>query len=307
MLQHDKPRILIVEDSIESLAIWFEVMVTDYLLVTAVSGEEVLRMASTSPLPDLILLKVMMPDMDGFEVYRRLKNRQDTADIPVIFITARPNEENEIQAFNVGGVDYLSTSISPVVVMGRVKTHLILHKARRDLADERDRLQSERKVIEDILLSMWEQPLLREDFVRILSVPVERTSGDIFLLARRPDGFIHAMVGDSTGHGLSSAIIGPMVMDIFHAMTGKGFSPEEILREINRKLYRAPRNIFMASCFVELSPGLDVIRLWNGGMPEVLFLRKEKWFLEWPSDHFPLGIKPTLLLFETISPHRINS
>lgn len=243
-------------------------------------------MASAFPFPDLILLEVRIPDMDGFEVCRRLKNYPGTANIPVIFISALPDEENEVHSFSVGGVEYLSKSILPVLIKSRLKTHLALRNAYQNLVQ----LQSERKLMEDILLCMLEQPLAHEDFVRTLLVPVKRTNGDIFLMARRPDGSIHAIVGDSTGHGLCAAMTAPMVIDIFYVMTKKGLLPAEILCEINRKLSRTPPNIFTAGCFVELSQSLDVIRLWNHGMPEVLFLRGEKWFLECSSRYLPLGI-----------------
>ncbi|MEI6413093.1 MAG: SpoIIE family protein phosphatase [Pseudomonadota bacterium] len=294
MLKLNKPKILIVDDAVENLQILMAGFREDYSIAGTLSGEKALTLASLSPPPDLILLDVMMPGMDGFEVCRRLKSNPGTVDIPVIFITALHDEESEVRALAVGGVDFITKPIQPVVVKARVKTHLALRTAYRALAASHAQMGWERELIEDILLAMREQPLLQEGFVRTLLTPVERTNGDLFLLGRRPDGFFHALVGDCTGHGLPAAIVGPMIMDVFHTMTGKGLLPEEILYEINRKLCRVPTNLFMCGCFIELSPGLDTLRLWNGGLPDVLFLREREWFLVWPSSHLPLGIVPAL-------------
>ncbi|CAK0750708.1 two-component system, HptB-dependent secretion and biofilm response regulator [Gammaproteobacteria bacterium] len=294
MLKLNKPKILIVDDAVEDLQILMEGLRKDYSVVGAKSGEKALYLASLSPPPDLILLDVMMRGMDGLDVCRRLKSNHDTADIPVIFITALQDEWSEVEALNAGSVDFITKPINLMVFRARVKTHLALRMAYRELAASHAQMSWERELIEDILLAMREQPLLRESFVRTLLTPVERTNGDLFLLGRRPDGFIHAMVGDCTGHGLPAAIVGPMTMDVFHTMTEKGLSPEEILHEINRKLCRVPSNIFICGCFIELSPSLDSIRLWNGGLPDVLFLREREWFLVRPSSHLPLGIVPKL-------------
>ncbi|MBF0284337.1 MAG: SpoIIE family protein phosphatase [Magnetococcales bacterium] len=296
MTPSGQSKILLVDDTVENLLILFEGLRHDHSLITARSGEKALTLAAAHPQPDLILLDVMMPGLDGFEVCRRLKENPATSEIPVVFITALHDEESEVRALSVGGVDFITKPIQPMVVKARVKTHLALRQAYRDLATSLDQLRWERELIEDILLTMREHPLQQEPFVRALLTPVERTAGDIFLLGRRPDGFYHALVGDCTGHGLPAAIVGPMVMDIFLAMTRKGFLPEEILPEMNAKLHhRAPANIFMAGVFLELTPGLDAVRLWNGGMPEPLLWRNGTWPMAWPSSHPPLGVISAIL------------
>ncbi|CAK0763318.1 two-component system, HptB-dependent secretion and biofilm response regulator [Gammaproteobacteria bacterium] len=293
--KQNRPKILIVDDVVENIQILVEGLRDDYRIVPALSGEKALAIVEISPRPDLILLDVMMPHMDGFEVCRRLKCNPNTADIPIIFITAMNDARSEIEALTIGGVDFITKPIQPLVVKARIETHLALRRAYQDLAASNKQLRRERELIEDILLTTRKQPLLQESFIRTLLTPVERTAGDVFFLRRRPDGYLHAFIGDCTGHGLPAAIVGPMVMDIFHVMTSKGFPPEAILLEINNKLlHHVPANIFMAGSFLELTPGLDSLYLWNGGMPDVLFLRGHEWFLTGSSDQLPLGVVPTL-------------
>ncbi|MEO5347339.1 MAG: SpoIIE family protein phosphatase [Magnetococcus sp. YQC-9] len=297
-----KPRILIVDDIPENLQILIEILGDTYALIPTRSGEKALLLANRTPAPDLILLDVMMPGMDGFEVCRRLKESPATAEIPVIFITAMNDAQSEAFALGVGGVDFITKPIQPVVVQARVKTHLALSHTHRELAERNAQLHWERKLIEDILLTM-RAPLAREPRVRTLLTPVERTAGDLFLMGRRPDGHLHALVGDCTGHGLPAAIVGPMVMDIFLAMTRKGLLPEVILTELNSKLYhRLPRHLFMAASFVELTPTWDGLRIWNHGMPVGLLWRQGVWETQWPSASLPLGIVASIPEYDSPQP-----
>ncbi|WP_160162723.1 PP2C family protein-serine/threonine phosphatase [Magnetococcus marinus] len=288
-----KSKIVIIDDAPENLHILLEVLGEGYSVVPFKSGKKALESMENGALPDLILLDVMMPDMDGFETCRRLKERSDTSNIPIIFITALNDPISEARALSMGGVDFISKPINPIAVKARVKTHLSLCRAYRDLAASLEKLSWEREIIEEILLTMRQHPLLRAPYLRTLFTPVERTSGDIVLLEQRPDGYLHVLLGDCTGHGIPAAILGPMVMDIFFAMTRKGLPPQEILDEINRKLYeRVPPNVFMAAYFLEVSPAQERVRLWNYAMPEACLLRRGQWLFPSHSTATFLGVQP---------------
>src|SRR6185295_17018362 len=97
----------------------------DYRLKMANRGEAALKIAATLPVPDLILLDIMMPEMDGYEVCKRLKAEQITSDIPVIFLTAKVEIEDEEKGFEVGAVDYITKPVSPPILKARVRTHLM--------------------------------------------------------------------------------------------------------------------------------------------------------------------------------------
>ena len=138
-----RPVILVVDDTPQNLSLMSGLLRDDYRVLVANHGERALSLISGDSRPDLILLDVMMPEIDGFEVCRRLKALPEGRDIPVIFLTARNEVEDEQQGFDVGAVDYITKPISPPIVMARVKTHLLLKKARDILADQNAYLEAE--------------------------------------------------------------------------------------------------------------------------------------------------------------------
>ncbi|MDP5252680.1 MULTISPECIES: HD domain-containing phosphohydrolase [unclassified Vibrio] len=120
-----KQKLLIVDDEAVNLRILKITLEQDYQLMFAKSGQQALQIAQKET-PDLILLDVMMPDMTGFETCQQLKQQSDLEHIPVIFVTALSDPDDETKGFDVGGVDYITKPISPAIVKARVKTHLSL-------------------------------------------------------------------------------------------------------------------------------------------------------------------------------------
>lgn len=120
-----RPRLLLVDDEPTNLQVLRHVLQADYRLLFATDGARALQVAREQ-LPQLILLDIMMPGMDGYAVCRALKADPATAGIPVIFITALNDSQDETAGFDVGGVDYLTKPVSPPVVRARVRTHLSL-------------------------------------------------------------------------------------------------------------------------------------------------------------------------------------
>jgi putative two-component system response regulator len=138
-----KPTILVIDDTPENLSL-MQVLLHDlYLLKGANHGERGLEIAQADPAPDLILLDVMMPGMDGHEVCRRLKRNPKTADIPVIFLTARSEREDEELGFELGAVDYITKPISPSICKARLRTHLALKATSDQLRDKNAFLEAE--------------------------------------------------------------------------------------------------------------------------------------------------------------------
>ena len=123
-MTEEKPLILIVDDVPLNISILSDALVDDYQIKVASSGQAALNIAQRQPQPDLILLDVMMPEMDGFEVCRRLKNNPQTVKIPVIFVTAKDSEVDETEGFEIGAIDYISKPFSIAVTKMRIKQHL---------------------------------------------------------------------------------------------------------------------------------------------------------------------------------------
>lgn len=119
------PVVLIVDDNPENLTVLGELLQPLYRVRAANTGERALQLAALTPLPSLILLDVMMPVTDGFEVLRRLREAPLTRDIPVIFVTAMDTSEDEAHGLALGAVDYITKPLRPAIVLARVRAHLL--------------------------------------------------------------------------------------------------------------------------------------------------------------------------------------
>ncbi len=139
----DKPTILVVDDTPDNLIMMSSLLKSDYKVKIANGGEKALRIAASDSPPDLILLDIMMPDMDGYEVCRRLKLQPNTMNIPVIFLTAKNEMEDEKKGLELGAVDYITKPISPPIVLARVKNHLALKAMDEFLRNQNDFLELE--------------------------------------------------------------------------------------------------------------------------------------------------------------------
>src|SRR4029077_6786559 len=129
MSQSDRKTILIVDDTTTNIVIISSVLKDSFRTKVATNGEKALVLASAGDRPDLILLDITMPGMDGYEVCRRLKANRATHGIPVIFLTAKTEADDEKQGFEVGAVDYIHKPFSAPIVLARVNTHLALQAA----------------------------------------------------------------------------------------------------------------------------------------------------------------------------------
>ncbi|MDD3147505.1 MAG: hybrid sensor histidine kinase/response regulator [Candidatus Riflebacteria bacterium] len=143
------PRILVVDDMIDNIEILGSILRPDHEVIMAMNGQKALQLASGSQ-PDLILLDIVMPGMDGCEVCRQLKQDPATARIPVIFVSARDEEIDEVNGLSLGAVDYIVKPVSPAIVRARVKTHLSLVSAIRQLEKQNIILQDNIRLREDI-------------------------------------------------------------------------------------------------------------------------------------------------------------
>jgi putative two-component system response regulator len=138
-----RPTVLIVDDTPENLTLMNGLLSPFYETTVANNGERALKLALAATPPDLVLLDIMMPGIDGYEVCRRLKADARTRDVPVIFLTAKTEVEDEQRGFDVGAVDYVVKPISAPIVMARVKTQLALKAAADFLKDKNAYLETE--------------------------------------------------------------------------------------------------------------------------------------------------------------------
>jgi adenylate cyclase len=157
-----RPLVLAVDDSVENLQVLSAILKDDYQVKVAKSGQKALEIAQNSPHPDLILLDVMMPDMNGFEVCEQLKNHPITQKIPVIFLTALNEVADETKGFQVGGADFITKPFNPDIVKARIKTHLELQSERRK-SQELLKVLLPENVIKDLITKGSHDPEYKED------------------------------------------------------------------------------------------------------------------------------------------------
>lgn len=129
-----KNSILIIDDAPENIDVLIELFKSEYMVSAARSGEKGLKLAKKN-LPDLVLLDIIMPGMDGYEVCKVLKSDEATKDIPVIFITSVSEFMDEAKTFNLGGVDFITKPFNPITVKARIKTHINL-KMKSDMLEQ---------------------------------------------------------------------------------------------------------------------------------------------------------------------------
>lgn len=186
--QFDQPTILIVDDAKENVSILAELLRSDYKIRAATSGEKALGIAFSDNPPDLILLDIIMPGIDGYEVCKKIKGASQTKNIPIIFVTGKVNEEEEIRGFELGAVDYIKKPYNSVIVKARVSMHLELKRYRDHLEDISylDGLTgiSNRRKFDEYLDSTWNLA------VRV-SMPISILMMDIDFFKQYNDNYGH--------------------------------------------------------------------------------------------------------------------
>ncbi len=146
----ERPRILIVDDSADSLSVLFDALKDDYTVIAALNGSVALHLAAATPAPDLILLDVVMPGMDGYQVCSHLKEREETRAIPVIFLTALEEEESETHGLGLGAVDFIRKPFHFAALRLRVELHLELLRSRRRMEEQNRQLVEAARLREDV-------------------------------------------------------------------------------------------------------------------------------------------------------------
>ncbi|MEO5331579.1 MAG: hybrid sensor histidine kinase/response regulator [Magnetococcus sp. YQC-5] len=134
-MDNENNKILIVDDEVSNIDMLVSLLQADYKIIVAKNGEQALKRIKILPQPDLILLDIMMPDIDGFEVCRRLKTNPETAQIPIIFITGRDAAQDETKGLEFGAVDFIRKPFNPAVALARIRTHLALQRQKVHLLE----------------------------------------------------------------------------------------------------------------------------------------------------------------------------
>lgn len=174
MPEQDKSHILIVDDTPANIDVLGSILMDHYEISAAINGPIAIEVATSPNPPDLILLDIMMPEMDGYDVARELKSRQKTRTIPIIFVTAKSEDEDEALGLSLGAVDYIRKPVSPAVTLARINSHLELKKHRDRLKAVAEQKTNEAWASEKLLKNQSLQLNRVEDELKSTEVTAEK-------------------------------------------------------------------------------------------------------------------------------------
>ena len=235
----EKRTILIVDDTPDNISLVTNLLKNEYKTKIATNGAMALKIAYSESPPDLILLDIMMPEMDGYEVCSQLKAQDKTRDIPVIFLTAKTQVEDEEKGFALGAVDYIVKPISPPTLMARVKTHLILKEAKDVLRKQKEFFEHDLEIGRQIQKSFFPESIPQIEGWEISAhfQSARQVSGDFY------DAFVIP----------NSDCVGIVVADVCDKGVGAA-----LFMGLFRSLIRALSNLYFDRGWISLLDGVEI-------------------------------------------------
>jgi len=264
--------ILIVDDTPLNIGVISGALKDSYKTKVATNGEKALALASAEEKPDLILLDIMMPGMDGYEVCSRLKADPATSEIPIIFLTGQTSAEDETRGFEVGAVDYVHKPFSPAVVKARVRSHILLREARAQLACQLQALNTELEMARQIQLSILPHSIPKLTGLDIAAhyLPMTSVAGDFYDFIQIDDKHIGVLIADVSGHGLPSALIASMLQVALTGQAGHAAEPAKVLLGLNHALCGKFTQNFVTAAYVYVDLENNLMRYAGAGHPPML-------------------------------------
>lgn len=322
-MKSSERHILVVDDEPVNLQI-MRFILKDYCQITFATGGAKALEAVGKIRPDLILLDVMMPEMDGFEVCTRLKENPETLDIPIIFLTAKTQPEDIVQGFSAGAVDYVIKPFRKEELLARVSTHLRLREtedalrlALSDAKDAKERAESallrnlemQKQIQQDLDegAAMQKKFLTgQEEASELLQAagfamyaynrPFATVSGDFFYPKDLKNSGAGLFFADTCGHGLPAALISMRILGLLQSLPVRADSPQTYLRAVSRDICDVmPEGRFITACYLIFSENRVLIS--NAGHPFPILISKGS-VTEIALQGMPLGIIDPLPLSE---------
>ena len=265
---------------------------------TAVDGQDAVEKFDPAQV-QLVCLDIKMPRKDGWEAALEIQAKAQDKVIPIVFLSGVTDPAVLQKCLDVGATDFISKPYSPMLVSAKLNAIARLLVLQNTLSKQRDELSLfNQQMVHDqeVAMTVYERithsNCLSDDSLKTLHYASQVFNGDVILAAYKPNGGMHLLLGDFTGHGLSAAIGALPLADIFFEWTEKGFLMRQILPEINKRLHAIlPSNMFCAAAFVDINFANRTLGVWNGGLPDLLFFsgdqQKPKLIR---SDSLPLGI-----------------
>jgi len=246
-------RVLIVDDVKDNIDVLVNALRDEYKLSVALDGTAALR-SIEKQLPDLVLLDIMMPGLDGYEVCRQLRDREATRELPVMFLSALEDVKDKTHGFEVGGNDYLTKPFELLEVKARVRS-LLKAKAYADAV--RDAMARDLRIAREIqmgILPADPAALTRGTGLDVHAViePARQVGGDLYEVLRVSDSRVVVALGDVSGKGIPAALFMAVAVTVLRTLARQIEKPDEILRRLNDELFEQnPRGMFVTlQCLV---------------------------------------------------------
>lgn len=307
-MSKNKIKILAVDDNVVNIKVLAQYLKKqNYEVITAESGEEAIEQYKNHT-PDIILMDIMMPGMNGLEATGIIKKLSNDTWVPVIFMSALASSEDKIKGLDVGGDDYITKPIEFNILGAKLKAVQRISEIQNTLSETMFELQRYKKAEEreqemayDLMESLFDTGNLEGKHFHIWHVPATRFSGDLIIAEKQTDDRMYILHADSTGHGLTAALPLLPVSQTFYNMARKGYSVGQIARNMNGQLKSImPINRFVAVTLLLVDFTNNIIEVWNGGNPSILVVNNKKEIVKRiDSTHLALGILPEESFDET--------
>ncbi len=301
----NRRRVLIVDDMPQNIRMLGEALRADYEIHVATSGSKALEIAFSSNPPDLILLDVMMPEMSGYDVMKKLQSNEASKTIPVIFVTAKDEEKDEEVGLKLKAVDYITKPFSIPIVKARVANHIALREARRQVQDAYNQLSIEMDKMAALQKQLMPSSNYQDEYTQISGMyrPSGKASGDYYDFFHLDDR-LRIVVADVSGHGARAAFIMGLVRSVFHASRTTPMGLAEIADIINRQLYDSlgEDGDFVTMIAADVHAKTGIIDFVNAGHCPGILQSSKHGIIHVESQTPMLGLFDTTFKTQTIDP-----
>ncbi len=291
-------KILVVDDEPLNINILVDLLKGEYKMMAAKNGLQALKAARSSNKPDLILLDIMMPEMDGYEVCATLKEDPETKNIPIMFVSAMNETSDETKGFDLGAVDYITKPISPTVLQARVHTHLALTQQASELREahalikqQQQRMQDELNVARDIQLSMVPKDFPQFDAIDLFArlEPAREIGGDLYDCFMIDDESLCLCVGDVSGKGAPAALFMAMTKTLIKSYASSDLSTASIVTRVNDELCQNNDECLFVTLFVSiLNINTGELKFTNAGHNYPYIIKEDSSLVTIDNKHGPI-------------------
>ena len=288
--------ILLVDDNPTNLQVLRHTLQSiNCKILIAKNGERALAIALEDH-PDLILLDIMMPGIDGFEVCRRLKSNPSTEDIPVIFLSSLGDTEDKVRGLQLGAVDYVSKPFQPDEINARVNTHLTIHRLQREVQSQRNQLEHELQVVSQVQRRLLPKnlPAINGIDLAVYYETSRYAGGDYYDIVEISGNRWGFLIADAEGHSAPAAVLMAMTCSLFHSYSGALTEPGEVLTYMNRILCKFADPSFVTALYAVFDADHRTLRFASAGHPPPMIYRQgenRSLALDCETVH-PMGIYP---------------